>query len=263
MNKELISFAETAALSAGKIILGSTNNIKVDFKGKTDLITNIDLESERSIIDKIIKSHPSHNILSEEHGLINNNSDYLWVIDPLDGTTNFVHGYPSYGVSIGLVYKNNPEIGVVLELPSKNLYSAQKGCGTFKNGKKINVSKVSKLKNSLHVTGFGYDHGEKWSINMKLFEHFTDITQGVRRLGAASIDLCHLACGTVDGFWELDLHPWDTAAGIVIVKEAGGRITKMNGGKYSIHGDQILASNGLIHSKMLTRINSISSFFNN
>ena len=110
MNKELISFAETAALSAGKIILGSTNNIKVDFKGKTDLITNIDLESERSIIDKIIKSHPSHNILSEEHGLINNNSDYLWVIDPLDGTTNFVHGYPSYGVSIGLVYKNNPEI---------------------------------------------------------------------------------------------------------------------------------------------------------
>ena len=263
MNKELISFAETAALSAGKIILGSTNNIKVDFKGKTDLITNIDLESERSIIDKIIKSYPSHNILSEEHGLINNNSDYLWVIDPLDGTTNFVHGYPSYGVSIGLVYKNNPEIGVVLELPSKNLYSAQKGYGTFKNGKKINVSKVSKLKNSLHVTGFGYDHGEKWSINMKLFEHFTDITQGVRRLGAASIDLCHLACGTVDGFWELDLHPWDTAAGIVIVKEAGGRITKMNGGKYSIHEDQILASNGLIHSKMLTRINSISSFFNN
>ena len=152
MNKELISFAETAALSAGKIILESTNNIKVDFKGKTDLITNIDLESERSIIDKIIKSHPSHNILSEEHGLINNNSDYLWVIDPLDGTTNFVNGYPSYGVSIGLVYKNNPEIGVVLELPSKNLYSAQKGYGTFKNGKKINVSKVSKLKNSLQVS---------------------------------------------------------------------------------------------------------------
>ena len=110
MKKELASFAENVALSAGKIILESINNIEVDFKGKTDLITNIDLESERSIIDKIINSYPSHNILSEEHGLTNNNSDYLWVIDPLDGTTNFVHNYPSYGVSIGLLYKNNPEI---------------------------------------------------------------------------------------------------------------------------------------------------------
>ena len=263
MNKELISFAEKTAICASNIIMDSIDNIKVDYKGKTDLITNIDLESERSIINKIVKSYPSHNILSEEHGLINNKSDYLWVIDPLDGTTNFVHGYPSFGVSIGLLYKNTPELGVVLELPSKNLYSALKGNGAYNNGKRISVSKISNLTNSLHVTGFGYDHGEKWSINMKLFEHFTDITQGVRRSGAASIDLCHLACGTVDGFWELDLHPWDTAAGIVIVKEAGGRITKMNGGKYSIHEDQILASNGLIHSKMLTRINSISSFFNN
>ena len=263
MNKELISFAEKTALSAGNIIMDSIDKIKVDYKGKTDLITNIDLDSEKSIINNILYSYPNHNILSEERGLINHKSDYVWVVDPLDGTTNFVHGYPSFGVSIGLLYKNTPELGVVLELPSKNLYSAFKGNGAYNNGKRISVSKISNLTNSMHVTGFGYNHGEKWSINMKLFEHFTDITQGVRRLGAASIDLCHLACGTVDGFWELDLHPWDTAAGIVIVKEAGGRITKMNGGKYSIHEDQILASNGLIHSKMLTRINSISSFFNN
>ena len=263
MKKELASFAENVALSAGKIILESINNIEVDFKGKTDLITNIDLESERSIIDKIINSYPSHNILSEEHGLTNNNSDYLWVIDPLDGTTNFVHSYPSYGVSIGLLYKNNPEIGVVLELPSKNLYSAIKGSGAYKNGQKISVSKVPKLTNSLHVTGFGYEHGEKWEINMKLFKYFTDITQGVRRLGAASIDLCHLASGVVDGFWELGLHPWDTAAGIVIVEEAGGKITKMNGEPFNIYEDQIVATNGLLHSKMLTRIDSVSSFFNN
>lgn len=240
----------------------STDNIQVDYKGSLNLVTNVDREAEKLIIDRIKNHYPEHTILAEESGLSNKSQDYLWLIDPIDGTTNFVHGYPSFGVSIGLVIKGAPTLGVVLELPSKNLFSAYKGNGAFKNNSRIYVSKTPSLTKSLLTTGFPYDHGEKWAANMELFKYFTDKTQGVRRLGAASIDLCHVACGSIDGFWEFDLKPWDTAAGITIVSEAGGKVTRMDGELFNIYDDQILASNGIIHQDLTSNIFSITRPFN-
>ena len=173
------------------------------------------------------------------------------MIDPLDGTTNFVHGYPSFAVSIACLINSVPEVAVVLELPANHLFTAIRGGGAFVDGVPICVSKNTEMNRSLLVTGFGYEHGEKWEANMSLFKLFTDKTQGVRRLGAAAIDLCHVACGIVDGFWEFDLHPWDTAAGILIVSESGGKVSQMDGNQYNIHKNHILATNGEIHKEML------------
>ena len=150
-----------------------------------------------------------------------------------------------------------PIVACVIELPAINIYTAIKGKGAFCNNKVISVSNINDLEKSLYVTGFGYKHGQNWRKNMKLFKYFTDITQGVRRLGAASIDLCHVACGKVDGFWEYDLHPWDTAAGILIVEEAGGIVSKINGDMFSIYSNQILATNGRLHSDFIEKTNEL------
>lgn len=248
----LLSCAVDAAQAAGNHILDALDQPRmVAHKGRTDLVTETDKLSERTIIQHISNAFPSHSILAEESGSREQKSEFLWVIDPLDGTTNFVHGYPSFGVSIACLYREEPVVGVVLELPANHCYTAIKGQGALRDGHPIHVSDTTDLSQSLLVTGFGYEHDEKWHANMDLFKALTDITQGVRRLGAASIDLCHVAAGLVDGFWEFDLHPWDTAAGILIVKEAGGVVTKMDGQGFSIHDQQILASNGLIHDAMM------------
>ncbi len=258
MTNDLLTIAKQAARDAGDIILNALDKPRdPDFKGRTDLVTDIDRESEGVIISNIINEFPDHSILAEESGSNETGSNYQWVIDPLDGTTNFVHGYPSFAVSIGCLKNGIPEIGVVLELPSKRLFTATNGGGAFVDNTPVKVSENSKLDRSLLVTGFGYEHGEKWEANMALFKTFTDITQGVRRLGAASIDLCHLACGIVDGFWEFDLQPWDTAAGILVATEAGGMITQMNGEEYNIFKKQILATNGKIHEAMLAHTSPV------
>jgi len=258
MIKQIYQTAQTAIEKAARIVLEAHNHPKVaEFKGKTDLVTETDRKSEEIIIKEIQKYFPEHDILAEESGIVNNNSDYKWIIDPLDGTTNFVHGYPSFGISIGILHKDEIICGIVKELSANNTYSALKGNGAFCNEKLIQVSNVRSLDKSLLVTGFGYEHGEKWSANMELFKHFTGVTQGVRRLGAAAIDLCHVASGKVDGFWEFDLKAWDTAAGVLIVQEAGGKITKMDGTDYSINKPQLLATNGLIHNKILKITNPI------
>ena len=197
---------------------------------------------------------PDHGFLAEESGSSLPEAEYRWIIDPLDGTTNFVHDYPSFGVSIGILKNEEPIVACVVELPVRNIYTAIKGQGAFCNNVAISVSDVDDLEKSLYVTGFGYEHGERWERNMILFKRFTVIGQGVRRLGAAAVDLCHIASGKVDGFWEFDLHPWDTAAGILIVKEAGGMVTNMDGSTYSIFNNEILATNGLIHQKMVDQL---------
>ena len=244
--------AVQAAKTAAELILSDSDKQKsVDYKGKTDLVTYTDKKSEQLICTIINETFPDHGILAEESTSHLPNANYQWIIDPLDGTTNFVHNYPSFAVSIGVHYNNNPVVGCVIEIPSNNIYTAIKSEGAFCNNNPINVSSENNLQKSLLVTGFGYDHDEKWEANMNLFKLFTDVTQGVRRLGAASVDLCHVACGIVDGFWEFDLHPWDTAAGILIVLEAGGMITQMDGKRYDIFQRQILASNGHIHEFML------------
>jgi len=251
-NDDLLNVAVEAAIAASHTIMEALESPRnPDYKGRTNLVTKTDHQSERIIKSLIRSSFPDHSLLAEESGEDASKSSYQWVIDPLDGTTNFVHGYPSFAVSIGCIKNRLPEIGVVLELPSNRLFTATKGGGAFMDGKQIYVSNNSKLDSSLLVTGFGYEHGERWEANMALFKSLTDVTQGVRRLGAASIDLCHLACGIVDGFWEFDLQPWDTAAGILVAREAGGLITQMDGKEYDIYKKQILATNGNIHEAML------------
>jgi len=252
MINTIFKTANSAIEKATKIVLDAYSLPKItEYKGKTDLVTETDRQSENIIINEIRKAFPTHGIIAEESERINTDSEYQWIIDPLDGTTNFVHTYPSFGVSIGIFHNDEPICGIIKELPINKTYSAIKGKGAFCNNKEINVSEVDSLGDSLLVTGFGYEHGEKWLANMNLFQRFTDATHGVRRLGASAIDLCHVACGKVDGYWEFDLKPWDSAAGILIVKEAGGRISKMDGNKYSLNNQQILATNGKIHDHML------------
>ncbi|NHZ85999.1 MAG: inositol monophosphatase [Planctomycetia bacterium] len=244
--------ANSAIDKAAQIVMEAYNLPKVvEHKGKTDLVTETDKKSEEIIISEIQKVFPKHGIIAEESKRINADSEYQWIIDPLDGTTNFVHGYPSFGISIGVIHHNEYICGIVKELPVNNTYSAVEGKGAFCDGNPIHISDVDSLAQSLLVTGFGYEHGEKWSANIELFKQLTDITHGVRRLGAAAVDLCHVASGRVDGYWEFDIQPWDTAAGILIVQEAGGTITKMDGTDYSLNRPQLLATNGKIHDEML------------
>lgn len=250
-----LEVALTAAREASQIILEALSKPRTySHKGLTDLVTVTDKQSEDCIINHIRKNFPDHSILAEESGTQLNESKNMWIIDPLDGTTNFVHGYPSFAVSIALFCDGKPTLGVVVELPAQNIYYAVKNKGAFKNNHPISVSVGDDIAKSLLVTGFGYEHGEKWQKNMELFQYFTDITQGVRRLGSASVDLCHVACGQVDGFWEFELHPWDTAAGILLVEEAGGKVTGMDGKPFSIYQDHILASNKKLHERLLSEI---------
>ncbi|MEA1881461.1 MAG: inositol monophosphatase family protein [Candidatus Marinimicrobia bacterium] len=258
MNQDLSNVAKSAARDAGNIILSALDQPRnPDYKGRTDLVTQTDRRSEDVIIKCIRDKFPEHSILAEESGAHDSSSEYEWLIDPLDGTTNFVHGYPSFAVSIACLINGVPEIAVVLELPSNRLFTATAGRGAFVDNIQIRVSSNAQLETSLLVTGFGYDHGAKWEANMDLFKSFTHLTQGVRRLGAASVDLCHLACGMVDGFWEFDLKPWDTAAGILIVTEAGGTVTQMDGNEFNIYKKHILATNGKIHEAMLAHTKPI------
>jgi len=254
-NENILNIAVEAGLSASDIIMEAINKPREAMhKGLTDLVTETDLKSEKIIKAFISRHFPKHSIMAEESIKEENNSDYLWIIDPLDGTTNFVHGYPSYSVSIGVYYKKEPIVGVVIEMPHLKIYSAIRNKGAWCEGIPINCSNTKLIKDSLLITGFGYNHGDLWEKNMLLFKYFTDICHGVRRLGSAAIDICHIAAGQADGFWEFDLHPWDTAAGILIAKESGCRITKLNGLKYNIYDKSILVTNGEIHDEMLDAI---------
>ncbi|MCH7612321.1 MAG: inositol monophosphatase [Candidatus Marinimicrobia bacterium] len=248
--------AVKAGKSAAELILSAKDRPKVaGYKGRANLVTKTDTESEQLICEIIHDEFPDHGILAEESGSSLPESTFQWIIDPLDGTTNFVHNYPSFAISIGVYYHHKAMVGCIIELPANHVYTAVKNQGAYCNDSSISVSTVNELKKSLLVTGFGYEHGELWERNMILFKRFTDMTQGVRRLGAAAVDLCHVASGKVDGFWEFDLHPWDSAAGVLIVEEAGGKITQMDGSAYSIFDNQILASNSLIHEEMKQIIN--------
>lgn len=248
----LLNVGIEACLTASNIIMDAANQPRVtSHKGKTDLVTETDLLAEQVIKSTIRSEFSDHSIMAEESKKEITDSKYLWVIDPLDGTTNFVHNYPSYGISIGLYHNNMPLIGIVLEMPNVKLYTAVKGNGAYCEGAKIKPSATNYLKDSLLVTGFGYDHLDNWHRNMDLFKHFTDITQGVRRLGAASIDICHVACGNVDGYWEYDLKPWDMAAGMIIAKEAGCRVSDLSGIDAKLDGNNLLITNDLIHNEFI------------
>ncbi|KAK4742419.1 hypothetical protein SAY87_000420 [Trapa incisa] len=259
---QLIQVVEAAAKSGAQVVMDAVNKPRnISYKGITDLVTDTDKMSEESILEVVKKNFPNHLILGEEGGIIGDpSSDYLWCIDPLDGTTNFAHGYPSFAVSVGVLFQGNPAAAAVVEFVggpmcwNTRIFSATAGGGAFCNGEKICVSKTDKVERSLLVTGFGYEHDDAWSTNIDLFKEFTDISRGVRRLGAAAVDMCHVALGIVEAYWEYRLKPWDMAAGVLILEEAGGAVTRMDGGKFCVFDRSVLVSNGILHDQLLERI---------
>jgi myo-inositol-1(or 4)-monophosphatase len=248
--KEL-KFAREIASKAGEILIkGLKKRRDVKLKGRVDLVTEFDLKSEKYITGQIARVFPKHSILAEEGGETNNRSSHHWIIDPLDGTTNYAHGYPAFCVSIGLEVEGKMVVGVIYDPNRDEMFSAVDGGGAYLNRRRITVSRETRLSRSLLATGFPYDIAETKIDNLDNFARMYKEARGIRRGGSAALDMCYLACGRFDGFWELKLHPWDTAAGLVIVREAGGRVTDCDLKKYSIYGKQILASNGKIHRQM-------------
>ncbi|MEA5511531.1 inositol monophosphatase family protein [Crocosphaera sp. UHCC 0190] len=245
-----LDIATESVMTAGIILQDLVGQLeKIEEKGRPgDLVTEADKKAESSVL-KILKSRvPSHQILAEESGKLGTEgSDYLWAIDPLDGTTNYAHGYPASSVSIGLLFKGIPLVGAVYNPFRQELFRGAKGLGATLNYRPIQVSKTKELNKSLLVTGFAYDRRETPDTNYPEFCYLTHLTQGVRRSGSASVDLTDVACGRLDGYWERGLSPWDIAAGIVILEEAGGKVTAYDESPLIIESGRLLATNGEIH----------------
>ncbi len=225
---------------------------KINKKGAIDLVTEADTESEKIIIETIKTVFPDHSILAEESGLNHGNSESKWIIDPLDGTTNFTHQLGIFSVSIAFALNGNVVVGVVFNPAAGELFTAVKGNGAALNGRPITVSNKNKISESLLVTGFPYNHQKIFKTLMSRFSACLRASQGIRRLGSAALDLCFVACGRFEGFWEQNLNPWDTAAGALIAKEAGAVITDFSNGPFDIYEKEILATNGKIHKEMLS-----------
>lgn len=248
----MLNFAIRAAKDAGRLLRDRVGTrIDIDHKGSIDLVTDVDLASEKLIREAISTYYPRHEILGEEGGLSESDSEYRWVVDPLDGTTNYAHGYPTFCVSIALECKGEVVVGVVYDPMRDELFSAERGGGAALNNRPIHVSKTAELMQGLLSTGFPYDIKSSKLTNLDHWANFAMNAQALRRDGAAALDLCYVACGRFDGFWELNLAPWDTAAGALIVTEAGGRVTNFTDGPFSNYKPEIVASNGLIHDRML------------
>ncbi len=241
-----------AAYKAGRVLLSHYGRIsRIDKKGDIDLVTEADTGSEKVIIDTIQKAFPNHTILAEESGLNRGEFGHKWIIDPLDGTTNFSHQLGIFSVSIAFSLNDQTVFGVVLNPETRELFTAVKGKGASLNGRQIRVSNSPSVSESLLVTGFPYNFKDVFDPLLTRFSNCLKASQGVRRLGSAAIDLCFLACGRFDGFWEQNLKPWDTAAGELIAREAGAVVTDFSNKPYAIDKKEILATNGKIHKEML------------
>jgi myo-inositol-1(or 4)-monophosphatase len=248
-----LDVATESVLAAGAILKerwGKLNYIQE--KGRPgDLVTEADKLAEAAVLEVLKRHLPEHQILAEESGALGNaDSQYLWAIDPLDGTTNYAHGLPMVATSVGLMIDGVPSVGAVYNPFTDELFRAAKGLGATCNRRPIQVSQTTELSKSLLITGFAYDRCETTDNNYAEFCHLTHITQGVRRLGCASMDLAGVACGRLDGYWERGIQPWDMAAGIVILEEAGGKVTAYDGSPLDINSGRILATNGLIHQSL-------------
>lgn len=252
-----LDIATEAAMTAGAILQDYWGKLEdVEEKGRPgDLVTAADKAAEAAIL-KLLRRHlPEHGILAEESGQLgDSNSEYLWAIDPLDGTTNYAHQYPIAAVSIGLLISGTPQVGVIYNPFRDELFRAARGLGATRNRRPIQVSQTSALENSLLVTGFAYDRRETSDNNYAEFCHLTHLTQGVRRSGSASLDLTDVACGRLDGYWERGLSPWDITAGIVLVEEAGGKVTAYDNSPLIIRSGRVLATNGQIHDRLSTEL---------
>ncbi len=251
MTKTYLEVAIEVAQEAGKILREEMERPPtISYKGEFDLVTQADRRSEALIVSRLQKYFPEHAVAAEEGTGKNTASEFRWHVDPLDGTTNFAHGYPCFCISMALARKSELLLGVIYNPIYNELFTAAHGEGAFFNGKKIHCSKIDKLKSSLLCTGFP-NHDRKSHPNIHFYWDFTLRSHGVRRDGSAALDLACVAMGRFESFWEFGLNPWDTAAGVILVEEAGGKITDMQGQPYVLGGPSILASNGLIHEEMV------------
>lgn len=253
-----LDIATEAALAAGAILQGSWGKLEqIEEKGRPgDLVTEADQAAEAAVLAVLQRHLPNHQILAEESGKIGDQSEYLWAIDPLDGTTNYAHGYPIAAVSVGLLISGVPSLGVVYNPFRDELFRAATGYGATCNRRPIRVSATAELSKSLLVTGFAYDRHDTSDNNYAEFCYLTHLTQGVRRSGSASLDLTDVAAGRLDGYWERGLKPWDVAAGIVIVQEAGGRVSAYDQSNLAIESGRILATNGKLHDSLSQALQS-------
>ncbi|MEJ2010376.1 MAG: inositol monophosphatase family protein [Acidobacteriota bacterium] len=246
-----LDVAVEIAREAGSLLAKLSNQPhEISYKRKSDIVTEADKRSEAMITEQLRRRYPDHAIVAEEGGGRQTGSDYCWYVDPLDGTTNFAHGFPVYCVTLALAYRDEVIAGVVYDPNREELFSAERGSGAYLNSEQISVSQTANLSESLLGTGFP-PFASNHDLNLEFFFKFTHLSHGIRRAGAAALDLCSVAVGRFEGFWELKLNPWDKAAGSLLVTEAGGRVTDLAGGPFSLLRDEIFASNGLIHEPML------------
>lgn len=251
-NHHYLDTAIEAALAAGRLQRSRfATDISVDLKGAKDLVTELDTASERLIVGMLLERFPGHGILAEEGSYPAGNGRHTWIIDPIDGTTNFAHGFPWFCSSIALEHDGRLQVGVIYNPINDELFYAIAGGGAFLNGRRIKVSQRSPLSASLLGTGFPYDCATAPENNFDAFVRFQKAARGIRRVGAAALDLAYLAAGRLDGFWEVKLKPWDVAAGALLIQEAGGKVTAFDGSPYEVRNHRILASNGLIHQEMI------------
>jgi myo-inositol-1(or 4)-monophosphatase len=251
--KPLLNDLESLAREAGKILrAGYPQHNHVELKGEIDLVTEIDRQSESFLLGAIGDKFPTHRVISEETGGREGSDEHVWYIDPLDGTTNFAHGLPIFSVSIAYGETGAPTLGVVYNPISDEMFSGEKGEGAWLNGSPIKASSTAKLSHSLLVTGFPYDRFENPDNNLSHFNNFALQVQGIRRLGSAALDLCYVACGRVDGYWEVRLEPWDLAAGTLIAREAGAVVSKIDGNPDMLAAPySVMAANPGLYKEML------------
>jgi len=251
-----LAYIENLARTSGEILrAGYNTEHQVGYKGEIDLVTEIDHRSEKYLLGEVQRDFPEHHIFSEESGVIQGNQENIWYIDPLDGTVNYAHHVPIFCVSIGYAFQGRLTLGAVYDPLRDEMFIAERGNGAYLNGHKINTSTTSELKRSLLVTGFPYDTWNTKQDNFANFTKFAKMTQGVRRLGSAALDLSYVGAGRFDGFWELSLKPWDVAAGALICEEAGATVTNIRGEVDYISAPQsILATAPGIHALMLEEL---------
>jgi myo-inositol-1(or 4)-monophosphatase len=245
------------AREAGRLLMSHFDrHIKIEYKGDADLVTIADRQSEALILERIRAQFPTHDVMGEEGTRIESGSDYKWYVDPLDGTTNFAHGFPVFCVSLGVYFRGRGVAGVIYDPTRDEMFSGEAGRGAELNGQKIHVSTTSRLADCLVGTGFP-SHKRHKNPNIHFYHQITLRTHGVRRAGSAALDLCNVAAGRFDGFWEFNLNPWDTAAGVLIAEEAGARITDFSGGPFQLNSRETLASNGRVHEALLHEFQEI------